>query len=106
MRIPGTRRARLIVFLALAALGVAVALLLVARARALYRNIGPLMVQELERQLGREVTIGRVDASRLGRVVLEQVAVAAEHRLAEGALFRSKRIVIRYSWLDLLWLRT
>src|SRR5918998_756386 len=106
MRFPGTRRARLIIFLSLIALLGAVGLFLYARARALYENIGPLLVAELERQLGREVAIGRVDAGRPGRVVLEDVALAEGQRLAGGSMFSARRIVINYSWLDLVWLRT
>src|SRR6476619_1476292 len=98
MRVPGTRRARLIILLSLAALAATIGWLLFLRARALYRNLGPLVVQELERQLGREVSIKRIDTSRPGRVVLEQIAVAAQKRISQGALFRAPRVVIRYSW--------
>ena len=76
MRIPGKRRSRLIILLSRAALAVVVGLLLFARARALYGNLGPLVVQELQRQLGREVAIGHVDAHVPGQVVLDRVAVA------------------------------
>src|SRR3954447_13836510 len=106
MRIPGTRRSRLLILLALGALTVVVGLLLYARARALYRNLGPLVVAELQRQLGREVAIGRLDVHKPGRIVMDRVAVAANRRLAQGALLRAKRVVIRYSWLDVIWFRT
>jgi autotransporter translocation and assembly factor TamB len=102
MRVPGTRRYRLILLLSLAALAVTMGALLYARARALYRNLGPLVVAEVQRQLGREVAIGRLDTHRFGRVVLEQIGVAAERRLSGGALFRARRIVIHYAWSDLL----
>src|SRR3954469_24031905 len=106
MRVPGTRRARLIILLSLAALAALIGWLLFARARALYRNIGPLVGAELERQLGREVSIGRIDTSHLGRVVLDRVAVAAEQRLSGGTLFRARRITLYYSLTDLIWFRT
>src|SRR6266511_3401721 len=106
MRVPGTRRARLIILLSLAALAALIGWLLFVRARALYRNIGPLLVAELERQLGREVTIGRVDTSHPGRVVLDRVAVAAEQRLSGGTLFRARRITLSYSLNDLIWFRS
>ena len=92
MRIPGTRRSRLVVLLSLAALAVVIGLLLFARARALYRNLGPLVVQELQRQLGREVAIGHIDVHQPGRVVLDQVAIAEGKRLSGGAMARAKRV--------------
>src|SRR5205809_2152167 len=106
MRVPGSRRARQVVLLSLAALVATIGWLLYARAQALYRNIGPLLVAELERQLGREVSIGKVITRPLGRVTLEQVAVASEQHLSEGALFRARRIVLHYSLQDILWFRT
>jgi hypothetical protein len=98
MRIPGTRRSRLVVLLSLAGLAVVIGLLLFARVRALYRNLGPLVVQELQRQLGREVAIGRVDVHVPGRVVMDQVAIAAGKRLSGGALARARQVVLTYSW--------
>src|SRR5262245_24876157 len=98
MRLPATRRTRAMGLLVLSGLVVLVGLLLYARAMWLYRNIGPLLVAEIERQLGREVAVGRVDVHQPGRVVLERVAVAAEKKLAKGTLFRARRIVLDYSW--------
>src|SRR5207244_13659767 len=98
MRIPGKRRSRLIILLSRAALAVVVGLLLFARARALYGNLGPLVVQELQRQLGREVAIGHVDAHVPGQVVLDRVAVAAGQRLAGWALVRAQWAVYRSLW--------
>src|SRR5438128_1691726 len=106
MRLPGTRRSRLLTLLSLGALAVVAGLLLYARARALYRNLGPIMVAEIQRQLGREVAIGRLDVHRPGRIVMDRVAVAANRRLAQGALFRARRVVLSYSWLDVIWFRT
>lgn len=105
MRIPGTRRSRLVVLLSLAALAVVLGLLLFARARALYRNLGPLVVQELQRQLGREVAIGHVDVHLPGHVVLDQVAIAAGKRLSGGAMARAKRVVLSYTWTSIFRLR-
>src|SRR5438445_507851 len=98
MRIPGTRRSRLIVLLSLAALAVVIGLLLFARVRALYQNLGPLVVEELQRQLQREIAISRVDVHVPGRVELDQVAIAAGQRLSGGAIVRAKRVVLNYSW--------
>src|SRR5947209_4530284 len=106
MRIPGTRRSRLLTLLSLGALAVVAGLLLYARARALYRNLGPIVVAEIQRQLGREVAIGRLDVHRPGRIVMDRVAVAATRRLAQGAMFRARRVVLNYSWLDVIWFRT
>src|SRR5437763_14131521 len=106
MRIPGTRRSRLLILLSLGALAGVIGLLLFARARALYRNLGPLVVAQIQRQLGREVAIGRLDVHVPGRIVMDRVAVAANRRLAQGAMFRAKRVVLHYSWLDVIWFRS
>src|SRR5438309_3111680 len=106
MQIPGTRRSRLLILLSLGALAGVIGLLLFARARALYRNLGPLVVAELQRQLGRDVAIGRLDVRMPGQIVMERVALAADRRLSQGAMFRANRIVLSYSWLDVIWFRT
>jgi hypothetical protein len=105
MRIPGTRRFRLTVLLSLAALAAVIGLLLFNRARALYRNLGPLVVQEIKRQLGREVAIGHIDVHVPGKVVLDDVAIAEGKRLASGVMVRAKRVILYYSWRSLLMFR-
>ncbi|MBI3912275.1 MAG: translocation/assembly module TamB domain-containing protein [Armatimonadetes bacterium] len=102
MPLRGIRRARLVMALValaiLAVLGsVAYRTLLALSARA-----GDLIVQALRQELNREVAIGRVRYWPLGTLVVEDVRIAAEKRLAEGELARVPRLVIRYRWKELL----
>src|SRR5262249_7369156 len=96
MRLPGVRRARgVALVLILATLGV-LGCFAYRRVVSLYRNIGPILVDQLEKQLGREVHVGSVDASHPGRVVLGDVAVASGARIAQGTLFRAPRVVVYF----------
>src|SRR5437899_1991958 len=103
MRVRGNRRARWVALaLILAVLGV-LGLLAYHRVVFLYRNIGAMLVDRLQQQLGREVAIKGVDASHPGRVMLTDVAVAANVRIKEGALLRAPRVLILYRPFEILW---
>jgi TamB, inner membrane protein subunit of TAM complex len=73
------------------------------RLRAIYDNLGPILVQQLRQQVGREVAIRHVDASRPGHLVLEGIAIARQKRLAEGQLARVQRIDVYYGFWRLVW---
>jgi autotransporter translocation and assembly factor TamB len=72
------------------------------RLRALYDNLGPILVQQLRQQLGREVAIRHVDASHPGHLVLEGIAIARQKRLSEGQLARVQRIDVYYNFWRLV----
>ena len=47
-----------------------------------------------QRQLGPKLAIGHLDVHKPGRIVMDQVAIAANRKLAQGALLRAKQVVI------------
>src|SRR5438045_980730 len=102
MRLRGNRRARWVALALIAATLGVLGVVGYRRALFLYHHLGSIFVKQLEQQLGREVAIGRVDASRPGRLILWDVAIAAHQRVREGTLLRAPNVVILYRPLEIL----
>ena len=59
-------------------------------------NSGWVLIDELSRQFGREVRVGRVRVTPLGTLVMENVRVAEGKTLANGTILAARRVSVRY----------
>lgn len=61
-----------------------------------------LVARQLADTLQREVRVGRVQARWLTHAVVRDVAVAAEHRLADGVMLRVRRLELDYDLIAIV----
>jgi translocation and assembly module TamB len=69
--------------------------------RGLLRHVDVLLVEELRRQTGRAVKVGKVEASPLGVLTIHNLRIANGKSFEAGTLLDAKRVIVRYRWLGL-----
>lgn len=75
---------------------------LALQVRDVLGRVDVLLVEELRRQTGRAVEVGRVEVSPLGSVVIHDIRIANGETFAAGVLLEAERIIVNYRWLDLV----
>ncbi|MBI2844809.1 MAG: translocation/assembly module TamB domain-containing protein [Armatimonadetes bacterium] len=98
---------RRIIIIALSTLPVIVLLIaaiiyLMTQARSVTRQLDVLLVDEIERQTNRAVTIGSVEVSPLGIATIRDLRIANGDSFDAGTLLSAERVIVRYNWFHLI----
>lgn len=101
-----TRQRRLIILIAtllpLLAFLVAGVLFLVVQVQRTLQRIDVILVAELERQLQRDVEVGRVTVRPLGTLVVEDLHIAGRPDVDGDTFASADRVVVSYNIFDLI----
>ncbi|MEE9315649.1 MAG: hypothetical protein V3U97_00905, partial [bacterium] len=70
--------------------------------RTLSRIMKTYVEVELKKAFHREVTVGKISTNIVNRITLQNVAIASERRVSEGAVLVCEKVTIKYNPLLIL----